>query len=441
MPLFIHPACIDIANEASWLINFQHAERPEIGYRLGLKTATNIRAMSTLEEGLAYAAYYPAYEPTAEGTLTNDTNAGTNRKYHHLDNDADYANWTIAAAGNGTNAVTVYYVSVVGGGTLQLVKNPAGAATVIGEVDTNAATNYLAETEVTLTASLATDDVLQFRRKTGTGTARLVYWRGYNTSSPATASTATYAVVSRTTLCPALSNYECAYNVGPTGETPKFCGGIAHQAAPYCSEVSPAVAWTKDGDALTPAAGYATGVIGMTRTSDVDYLDVGHTILGTLAYTYSFQQDYVTCQTVFTAGTNLALLSQYGGMLPTTTGVFTVSKTNGFYTTTLGAGDDSIVQVPAAQLTALQDCWMIRSPRGAKLHMDVTAKTHAFVQAFTMRRSDNIDKFYFDIKPAATAAATDAWGATWRLEMTARGPLPRHSNILMAPQRRIRKSY
>lgn len=436
MPIYIHPAAVTVADDTYWYAFMRHTERPEIGYRLELKSVQNIRALSEIVEGRAYAAWRPAAAADTESGLSQSS--ASNRYYYAFGASDTYVEWTVDAD---CDALVIGYYQISGASELEVVKNPATDNEVIGTVDTDGTTD--ADAETTLTGlSLAATDTIRVRRKTGaSGNARLVYVYGYDTTTPATESTTTWAMPSTDVLHTAGSSKECAYRVAPTGNTDRWVGGEGHQsgADSNCRETNVTESWANDGITWTPVAGWCTGKHQLHRESDVDY-DLTPTVIGTLETLYLFGYDHLSVSTLFTASTDVDVETAYAGMMVGWDEQFDAVKTNGFYVMPTSPAGGANQNVPAGQLAACRDAYFLKTPEGSTAHQDLIYSSHDLSAAFLVRNAAVIHKWYFQIDAPATLANTESIGGKWVLEYTTR--YPRYeSHVLLYPRKVHRKLY
>lgn len=117
------------------------------------------------------------------------------------------------------------------------------------------------------------------------------------------------------------SSAEWAWDIAPTGQTPKFVGGGAHQgggAMPpytYGQETSVTETWTKNGGAFTLAGGYQRARIEMHHQSTAVYTD-GTTALGSMDTYYIATRGGLRTKPKFTASTGVRKDTMYPCMLP-----------------------------------------------------------------------------------------------------------------------------
>jgi hypothetical protein len=309
---------ITFADEPYRHVFVRHESVANFGLKVTLlKTAPSlVHAIYAIVEGPLYPAWYSAHLPDATNASHNaGAGAGANIDYYSFLNDGNYCDWNVPAAANGMSSVMVGMVALSGGGDIQVVRNPAGAATVIATLSTaHTSTDYRMERFSALSESVATGDVVRLRKVAGSGTGRIWGIALYNTGVTATAASQ-LVMPSGTAITAVGSGVEYAYCIAPSGSTPKFVGSYAHQGGAYGLETSPVESWTKDGIVWTPAVSYSVGIHVLSRTTTA-YYDAGNADIAHLTLVQTYQPRQITISHGATATVNLETTPLYAAMWP-----------------------------------------------------------------------------------------------------------------------------
>jgi hypothetical protein len=425
---------ITFTDEANRLLFVRHATRDDLGYLVTFNKAagSNIHPIYTIEEGTLSPAWYPAYAPDVISGVASSAGSFNTKLYGFL-NDAHYADWNVPASANGLDRLAVFVVEVVGASRLEIVRNPAGAAEVLGTVTTaGAGTVYRVEKTVNLVSPLATGDVIRIRRLAGeTTNARLNGWYAYHsTQTPTATQTAVAMPGVKTAVHGAGSSVEFAYAMAPQGSAVQYTGGWAHQGgAGNNSEVSPTEAWTKDGAAWPAATGYHAGTFTLRRQSTV-YYDAGNQNIAALDYTFHFEPRRIRCEHTVTAAVNLTVgeLTMYVAMLASHAGTDTFwiqpptfsgigpghmwSRTEGAELDAT-ADDDSFIEAPARfNLNGIQQVRASSTAAGQTLVIRLGTRSHPIVRGTVWQRVD-YNKWYWALNLGTAQTAGATWGGSW----------------------------
>jgi hypothetical protein len=427
MPAFFtasYTAWPTVASALPWWHYFQHATDPSIGYEVTFAPFVNVHCISDIKEGVARPAWYPARLADVEHANVDLSTGGTPEQgYYAITDGTDYVQWTVPADGDGCDTLLVGVVGVASAAILDIVKNPAGAATVVGTVATaNGTTSYTLVRTVNLAVPLVAGDVLRFRRTSGeTTTGRVRSFMAYDSDGTVSAHGRAFALPSSTKIDgTGDSSVELAYCIAPDGSTPKWIGGSAHQTIDiYATEVSPVVTYSRNGTvgALTP--GWVTGDIVMRRVADADYNDVPHTIMGSLVTEYALDGTSYGVNNQFTAGIALDTGGLYPCMCEPNTGFKWAFIRSGSrwiaYATT--ATDDSESEVAAGYLAPVNRVYFGPTPLKAVWKTSVLSHTHAWSRCHLWHRAVG-SKFYAKFLPAGSAnePAGAVWGGSWKSE-------------------------
>ncbi len=428
------PVCAaTFSNESTWYVFFR-AEHGTLAYRIGMAKVFNVYAIWDIREGIPRPSWFATYTPNIANSVANTTNAVTNTKYYSLTSVNSYLQWTVPAAANGMNRLTILSVVVSGGGTADVVINAGlpGQVTV-GQVNTNGGTTtYRSESTISLTTPLATGDTIRLKWAAGnSATVRINCIIAYDSTRVADYDES-FVIPSMTLTNQVGSSFECAYAVAPDGSTPKFAGGVAHQSlTSSCKEINCVTSWKKDQEDWTPVVGWTSGLFDYDRTSDVDY-DGTPTVIGTLYTRYRFGTNFLDVKTRFTAAVALSL----GNCYPSMWSAAALQSHHGDPSILFGDGTlETIGQHDGSNHYAVSAAEarsnLFRySPGGMVIRVEITGLTHDLVDVWVASRAapSTDDKLYCRITPES--AAGTVWGGSWRAAFSALPVLPAPSVVV-----------
>lgn len=322
---------------------------------LASKTATLgavLRVFNYAYEGAMYPGIMFDWTPDAQaGSPTSFTAAGnvagSTYRLWNLGTNASGGEvkwnvpaWVTAANGFPDGKMDTLVVFMQNGsGTVDVWRDRGGALTKIASA--LSATSYIEKPQaVALTAGneLMAGDVV-FYKSTGATAAKIASLQAYASTgtfpndvahriTPAQSPEKTsqwYQGIKSYTPTPvtwsASSTAEGAWAVGPTGQTPVFVGGGAHQgggASPpytYGQETSITETWTKNGSPFTLVGGYQRARIQVRHQSTTVYTD-GTTALGEIDTYFIATRGGLRTKPKYTATTGIRKQAMYPCMLP-----------------------------------------------------------------------------------------------------------------------------
>lgn len=447
MPIWINPAINDVALEITYRVYQHHAERLGIGYYTNISKSTNVMALSSAYEGLAYRCWRaPVVADRTSGSFrTSGGPTALKYYYYPLGTDGRWVEWDVGTLVTPANSIKVYVVGVTTGDLcMEIVKNPATDNVVVGTINTyNGSTNYfLGTAALTLTETINTGDVLRFRRKAGSSAScSLVHWWLYNNVDPPTAVTDVWDIPTPVIVQPTGTTNEYAYSICPNGVgINKWTGGSAHQGyAGNCNEIDVVEQWNVGGVVWTPALGWTAGEVQLHRVANVDYDNTYsggdiHRVIATTELLYEFGYRGTSCQHDFIPSEELDYASVYPCMSTVAPG-FTRSVDNKWNVVDITLTDNESIQSESP--TEVTDHWFLRTPLGCARHVHLDRCFDTTYQAFVQRRTAGDDKFYWSVQPTEYLTAGNHWFSKWSAEWTFQYPEKGVSQITLAPFKRM----
>lgn len=401
MPIHTPEHAISFADEPNWYVFVRSGD---VGRRIGLGTYENIHAIDEQLEGPARPACYFAYDPDDLGGSSENTNAGSNTRYHGV-NNADYMEWTVPVGFSGLDRLIVNYVGLTTGDVAVFKRNGVS----VGTLDTvNGSTDYRLTSTVTLSTPLATGDVLRVEAQAGGSDPVLIgSLIAYDADGIADAGQS--FVVPDAPATQPTKSVEFAHRIAPTGQATRWIGGASHQGNPdNCIEVNPVDSWTKDGEAWSPVVGWNDGTFVLSRTSDVEHTEGGD-VVATLAYSYTFRDSTYSVDHTLTASEDLDVNTAYVAMATSRPEANVSIESDGTQASLNVSPGTTINHSASTTSIGLFD-----THEGQQATLALDRSTSSPSSVFTLFHSGGTyKKTYYRILPTSTSGSS--WGGGWTM--------------------------
>lgn len=386
--------------------------------------STYIRCIyDCFESGMRPGVVFPWAPDVTEGTATTFVDGNLQyRKISFGNTDTTRIGWTVPAWVTSTNLDTAIVTPYGGDANYILWRKRAGVYTALCTAQTPPA-SYQTPKTVSLSAPLQAGDVLMWGQAGfGTGGGGDVFVASiqlYDSTADCDDASSEHWIAteqrvgSRVSVWMVGSTAEGAWRTAPTGQSPVFVGGYAHQINDgYSTEYPTTQTWTKAGASWTPAQGMWNDGVKLARSSTV-YYDVTYPTTATLDLTYDYNPFGLVVPTTFTADQDLDTAQLYFCMLPvesaswaftgvTTAGVGT-DKEEFSKATVVGAGF-KYFSAPYATATT-NTTYMLTTPAGFSMCAYNQRDGSSTINSRdTEDKGGNKVKNYMQLNPSGTLA-------------------------------------